>query len=167
MNTEVLNLRPKKLKNCCVYSVLLCFFWIPVETAAEDIPPPPKHGEKTKATSAMETAPPALPKELKPSGKQTRSKSILESRPPVAAEEKGPKSDDSRNIPETEVNIIHRKDTTIEEYRVNGRIRYVKIIPKKGKPYYLVDKDGDGELETRHSDLDGIPPINEWILLEW
>jgi len=77
------------------------------------------------------------------------------------------KSDDSRNIPVPEVNIIHRKDTTIEEYRVNGRLRYVKITPKIGKPYYLVDRDGDGELETRHSDLDGIPPINEWILLEW
>ena len=31
----------------------------------------------------------------------------------------------------------------------------------------MIDRDGDGELETRHSDLDGIPPINEWILLRW
>ena len=160
MNTAVLNHRLKKLKNCCTYSALLGFVLIPVGYAAENIPPPPQQGEKTKSTSAQETAPPALPKEQK-------AKSIMETKPPVAAKEKGPESDDSRNIPEPEVNIIHRKDTTIEEYRVNGRLRYVKIIPKIGKPYYLVDKDGDGELETRHSDLDGIPPVNEWILLQW
>jgi len=91
----------------------------------------------------------------------------MQTHPPVVTKDKGPASDDSRNIPEPEVNIIHRKNTTIEEYRINGRLRYVKITPKNGKPYYLVDKDGDGELETRHSDLDGIPPINEWILLKW
>ncbi len=160
MNTEVLNPRLKKLKNCCTYSALLCCLIIPVGHTAENIPSPPQQGEKTKTTSAHESAPPTLPNEQK-------AKSIMESKPQVAAEETGPKSDDSRNIPEPEVNIIHRKDTTIEEYRVNGRLRYVKIIPKIGKPYYLVDKDGDGELETRHSDLDGIPPVNEWILLQW
>ena len=166
MNTEVLNLQLKKLKNYCIYSALLCFFWIPFGTAAEDIPPPPEQGEKTKSTSNKAVAPPPLPKEQKRSD-NTKPRSVVESRPVDAPKEQGPESDDSRNIPEPEVNIIHRKDTTIEEYRVNGRIRYVKIIPRKGKPYYLVDKDGDGELETRHSDLDGIPPINEWILLEW
>jgi len=162
MNTEVLNLLPKKLKNCCIYSALLGFFWIPVASAAEDIPPPPKPGEKTKTTSTNGSAPPALPKE-----QRSKPSSVMESSPAALPEKQGPESDDSRNIPQPEVNIIHRKDMSIEEYRINGRVRYVKITPKKGKPYYLVDKDGDGELETRHSDLDGIPPVNEWILLEW
>ena len=110
--------------------------------AAEDAATPPKAGEQTQTNEAV-APPPALP-------------------PSEAIE-----SDDSRNIPQPEVNIIHRKDMRIEEYRINGRLRYVKITPKKGKPYYLVDKDGDGELETRHNDLDGMPPVNEWILLEW
>ncbi len=165
MNTEVLSLRLKKLKNCCIYSALLCFFGIPVATAAGDLPPPPQQGEKTRESAAETTAPPALPEETTSSGE--KPKSIMEVQPQTKPKEDGPESDDSRNIPEPEVNIIHRKDTTIEEYRINGRIRYVKIIPKIGKPYYLVDRDGDGELETRHSDLDGIPPIQEWILLTW
>lgn len=77
-----------------------------------------------------------------------------------------PDEDDSRNIPQPEVRIIRKKDTVIEEYRVNGRLRFVKITPSVGLPYYMVDTDGDGVLETRENDLDN-PPINQWILLEW
>ena len=109
--------------------------------AAEDIPPPPKPGEKTQAQEAV-SPPPELPPD-------------------------SPDTDDSRNIPQPDVTIIQKEDMRVEEYRINGRLRYVKIIPSKGKPYYLVDKDGDGQLETRHDDLDGVPPVNEWILLEW
>lgn len=69
-------------------------------------------------------------------------------------------------VPEPEVTIIQREDRTIEEYRVNGRVRYVKVIPKVGKPYYFVDTDGDGTLDKRFDDLDN-PPINQWILLRW
>jgi len=167
MNTEASNLRQKKLKNYCISSALFCFFLTPTGYAAENIPPPPQQGEKTKSSSNKEAAPPALPVETTSSEEKTETKSVMETRPPVTTKEQGPASDDSRNIPEPEVNIIHRKETTIEEYRINGKLRYVKIIPKLGKPYYLVDKDGDGELESRHSDLDGIPPINEWILLQW
>lgn len=75
-------------------------------------------------------------------------------------------ADDSRNIPEPEVRIIRKKDAVIEEYRVNGHLRYVKITPSVGKPYYLADTDGDGVLETREDDLSN-QPINQWILLEW
>lgn len=74
--------------------------------------------------------------------------------------------DDSRNIPQPEVRIIRKKDTVIEEYRVNGHLRFVKITPTVGPAYYLIDTDGDGYLETRENDLDN-PPINQWILLEW
>jgi len=131
----------KKLRNCCTYSLLLLV--CSLGFAAEDVPPPPKQGENTKDNQkhAVEP-PPSLPPE------------------DTAA-------DDSREIPTPEVTIIHQKEATIEEYRVNGHLRYVKITPNKGKPYYLVDKDGDGSLETRFSDMDGVPPINEWILLEW
>jgi len=73
---------------------------------------------------------------------------------------------DSRNIPEPEVRIIRKKDAVIEEYRVNGLLRFIKITPSIGKPYYMVDTDGDGVLETREDDLAN-PPINQWILLEW
>lgn len=141
MNIVALNPLRKKLKNYCTYSVLLLI--CASSYALEDIPPPPQEGTKTQDSESQAVQPPpGLPPE-------------------------DTSKDDSRVLPPPEVTIIHQKEATIEEYRVNGKLRYVKITPKKGKPYYLVDKDGDGNLETRHSDLDGVPPINEWILLEW
>ncbi len=131
----------KKLRNCCIYSSLLLF--PSVMLAAEDIAAPPADEDTRHTESEAAQPPPDLPVD-------------------DTAE-----SDDSRNLPQPEVTIIHKKEATIEEYRVNGQLRYVKITPKKGKPYYLVDKDGDGHLETRHSDLDGVPPINQWILMKW
>ena len=107
--------------------------------AVEDIPPPPSLNkvEKKFTTTNNQTAP-TLPDE----------------------------ADDSRNIPQPEVRIIRKKDTVIEEYRVNGQLRFVKITPSVGSPYYMVDTDGDGILETREDDFAN-PPINQWILLEW
>ena len=72
----------------------------------------------------------------------------------------------SEDIPEPEVVIIHKEEVIIEEYRVRGQLRYAKIIPAKGVPYYMFDSDGDGILDTRHDDLDN-PPINQWILFRW
>lgn len=66
-----------------------------------------------------------------------------------------------------QVTIIKRKHATIEEYRIGGRLRYVKIIPAKGPPYYLFDTDGDGILETRSNTLNTPPNVNQWILFRW
>ena len=75
-------------------------------------------------------------------------------------------TDDSRNIPQPDVRIIRKKNVVIEEYRVNGHLRYVKITPSVGNPYYMVDTGGDGVLETREDNFAN-PTINQWILLEW
>lgn len=75
-------------------------------------------------------------------------------------------ADDSRNIPQPDVRIIRKKGAVIEEYRVNGHLRFVKITPSIGSPYYMVDTDGDGILETKEDDFSN-PPINQWLLLEW
>ena len=72
----------------------------------------------------------------------------------------------STDIPEPEVRIIHKKDRIIEEYTVNGQVRYIKIIPSVGKPYYMVDTDGDGQVDKSFKDLEN-PPINQWILWQW
>lgn len=69
-------------------------------------------------------------------------------------------------LPEPEVRIIHREDRIVEEVSVNGQLRYVKITPKGGVPYYLVDTDGDGVLDKQFDNLAN-PPINQWILLRW
>lgn len=74
--------------------------------------------------------------------------------------------DPVESLPEPEVQIIHREDRTIEEYRVNGQLRYVRVIPVKGPPYYFVDTDGDGVLDQQFNSLDN-PPLNQWILMRW
>ncbi|MGY0505784.1 DUF2782 domain-containing protein [Luteimonas sp. e5] len=44
----------------------------------------------------------------------------------------------------------------IEEYRVGGVLRMVKITPVRGVPYYLVDRNGDGRLDQRPHDLPAV-----------
>ncbi len=73
----------------------------------------------------------------------------------------------SGEVMEPEVIIIQRKEETIHEYRVNGRLRAVKVVPKNAPIYYLVDADGDGELETRQSELSPDFLINKWVLFRW
>ncbi len=70
------------------------------------------------------------------------------------------------NIPQPEVTIIHEEDRVIEEVRISGELRYIKVTPKSGPPYYFIDTDGDGQLETRRNELDN-PTINQWILKRW
>jgi hypothetical protein len=67
---------------------------------------------------------------------------------------------------EPDINIIQKDDRTIEEYRVNGQLYMIKVIPNIGKPYYLMDSDGDGNMETKKWEL-GPDPVPNWILLEW
>lgn len=56
---------------------------------------------------------------------------------------------------------------TVEEYRVNGRVYMMKVIPTSGPPYYLVDHDGDGLLEARHDRLGPTFTPPQWILHAW
>jgi len=68
---------------------------------------------------------------------------------------------------EPEVNIIQKEDRLIEEYRVNGQLYMIKVTPVRGYPYYLMDTDGNGSLETRQHELDSGLLIPNWILLRW
>jgi len=69
---------------------------------------------------------------------------------------------------EPEVVIIQRKDKTIEEYRVNGQLYMIKVTPKNAPAYFLLDKDGDGTMETRTAtDLEPDIQIPHWVLFRW
>lgn len=67
---------------------------------------------------------------------------------------------------EPEVTIIQEEDRKIEEYRLNGRLYMVKVIPSVGPPYYFVDRDGDGTLESRKRGLD-TPQVPQWVIFRW
>lgn len=52
---------------------------------------------------------------------------------------------------------------TIEEFRVGGQLRMVKVTPARGAPFYMYDRDGDGRMD---SDNDGTKPVY-WKLYSW
>lgn len=68
---------------------------------------------------------------------------------------------------EPEITIIQRKDSTIEEYRLNGRLYMIKVTPVVGKPYYFVDRDGDGLMESRMSELYNPLRVPQWLIFSW
>ena len=76
-------------------------------------------------------------------------------------------SEKADETPEPEVRIIRRKDATIEEYRVNGQVRAIKVIPAQGPEYYLIDTDGDGQLDTRSSELSDDILVPGWVIFSW
>ena len=68
---------------------------------------------------------------------------------------------------EPEVTIIKKEGATISEYRINGRLYMIKVTPSVGKPYYLIDNDGDGSLESRVNDIYSNITVPQWILFQW
>lgn len=54
----------------------------------------------------------------------------------------------------------------VVEYRANGRLYMLKIIPRVGKPYYLIDQRGDGQFARQDSLDSGLrPPM--WVIKEF
>lgn len=68
---------------------------------------------------------------------------------------------------EPEITIKRRGGKTIQEYRVNGALYMVKIVPDIGPAYYLLDTDGDGNMDVRQSDLERGVKIPQWVLFRW
>lgn len=68
---------------------------------------------------------------------------------------------------EPQVTIIRRDDAIIEEYRLDGRHYMTKITPAAGPAYYLVDRDGDGQMETRMSEIYDDFSVPQWVLFSW
>jgi hypothetical protein len=90
--------------------------------------------------------------------KEGENKPVIVKEPPLPPVE--------NQILEPSVIITPNKKTTIKEYKVNGQVYMIVITPKKGVPYYLVDTDGDGNLETRHEIGPNIL-IPSWVILRW
>ncbi|MCQ4288517.1 DUF2782 domain-containing protein [Pseudomonas stutzeri] len=65
---------------------------------------------------------------------------------------------------EPDVTIRQEGERTVEEYRVNGFLYAVKIIPKTGKPYFLVRADGDSNF-IRADRPDMLIPA--WEIFSW
>lgn len=75
--------------------------------------------------------------------------------PPMAAAEDG--------VDEPQVTITKEAEQTIEEYRANGVLYMIKVTPKHGVPYYLVDDRGDGKFSRREG-LDTGLRVPRWVI---
>jgi hypothetical protein len=63
-----------------------------------------------------------------------------------------------------DVTIIAAEERTIYEFRQNGELRMVRVVPEFGKPYYLVPSDpsqGFGNLERAEM------LVPSWVIVEF
>lgn len=88
--------------------------------------------------------------------------------PPLPAEGAAPAPPPFAGDPalEPEVTIIRRDTETVEEVRIGGELRFVRVTPKHGRPYFLVP-DGMGGQFIRRDGLDTALKVPMWLLLSW
>lgn len=64
---------------------------------------------------------------------------------------------------EPEVTIKKREGDTIEEHRIHGKLFKIKVTPAHGVPYYLIDRNGDGNFtQTTMGSADVSVP--QWVI---
>ncbi|WP_286240565.1 DUF2782 domain-containing protein [Neptuniibacter halophilus] len=63
-----------------------------------------------------------------------------------------------------QITIHHDNNKTYYEYRINGELREIKVVPKNGPEYYLVPAPGEGEFIRAEESQMLIP---KWVLFRW
>jgi len=95
--------------------------------------------------------------------KQAPPASAGEVPPPPPLPEKVPQPD----IPPPTVTIRRQEGKVVEEYSVNGNVYMVRVTPKHGAPYYLLDTDGDGQLDRAPMEFGPHVNVPHWVIFEW
>ncbi|MFO1306411.1 MAG: DUF2782 domain-containing protein [Burkholderiales bacterium] len=68
---------------------------------------------------------------------------------------------------EPQVTIIRKETEVVEEVRVAGELRYLRVTPRWGRPYYLVP-NGPGRAFQRMDSLPaGVVSVPMWQLFSW
>jgi len=67
---------------------------------------------------------------------------------------------------EPQITIVQKDSATFQEYRVRGRLYQIKIVPRVGPAYYLVDDKGDG-IWRRYDGQDNDLRVPRWVILEF
>jgi hypothetical protein len=65
------------------------------------------------------------------------------------------------------VTTRHEGDQEIIEYRVKGKLYMQRVTPKNGKPYVLMDHQGDGTFMRQDNPLDSGVRVPQWVLKEF
>ena len=59
-----------------------------------------------------------------------------------------------------------RRVPTFEEVRIGGELKFVKVTPRTGRPYYLIPDQG-GRQFIRRDSLDPTLRVPMWVLFSW
>jgi len=66
------------------------------------------------------------------------------------------------NPNDPEIIIRHDQSKTVYEYRINGALIEMKVVPKHGKEYYLVPSNGGWIKEGKSQLL-----VPSWVIFSW
>jgi hypothetical protein len=78
-----------------------------------------------------------------------------------------PMSIEPGNQPVPQVSTRTEGDETIQEYRLNGKLYMMRVTPKHGHAYVLMDNKGDGTFVRQDNPLDSGLKVPQWVLLEF
>ena len=73
----------------------------------------------------------------------------------------------SETAPVADVTTRTEGDQVIEEHRIKGRLFMMKVRPRHGKAYVLMDNKGDGTFTRLEQTLDQQIRAPQWVLLEF
>ena len=67
---------------------------------------------------------------------------------------------------EPQVTIIRRENEVVEEVRVRGELRYLRVTPRHGRSYFLIP-DQNGNTYIRRDSLDPSLKVPMWVLFSF
>jgi Protein of unknown function (DUF2782) len=67
---------------------------------------------------------------------------------------------------EPQVTIIRREDQVVEEVRIRGELRYIRVTPRGGRSYFLFP-DQNGNTYIRRDSLDPTLKVPMWVLFSF
>lgn len=67
---------------------------------------------------------------------------------------------------EPQITIRRNDRETVEEARVNGQLKWIKVTPRHGRPYFLIP-DAGGAMFVRRDSIDGGLKVPMWLLFEF
>ena len=82
---------------------------------------------------------------------------------PIPPKEQPPATDEG--APTVTIRSSENGDR-VEEYRQNGQVFMVRVVPKNGVPYTLYDDDKDGRLDRSDAEKNDISPVY-FTIYEW
>jgi hypothetical protein len=90
----------------------------------------------------------------------------LEEAPPPPPMDPAAKDDADPKL-QPQVTTRTEGDKTIQEYRIRGKLYMMRVTPRTGRGYVLMDNKGDGTFTRQDNTLDQGIRVPQWVLLEF